>query len=166
MAFRRFFLAGSLFCLAALLLLVISFFGFSTSKYISLNGVVYRICLADTPETRGLGLMFQQSLPRSQGMFFVFDREDFHVFWMKNTYVPLDMLWIDSHFKVVDFYCNAKPSSELLIVPTRPALYVLELNAGEISAHNFRPGMRVKVNAPLLSVYYFFQEGLNWFRRF
>ncbi len=124
---------------------------------------MYRVTLADTPISREHGLMFTPKLPHSEGMLFVFDRPDFHVFWMKNTYIPLDMVWMDCEYRVVDIYRNAQPNSEELIIPTVNSLYVLEVNAGDSDRHRVLPGMQATVDGPLFGLYYFFQEYLNGF---
>jgi uncharacterized membrane protein (UPF0127 family) len=76
------------------------------------------------------GLMFRTSLRRDHGMLFVFQASEPIRMWMKNTYVPLDMIFISDKGKVVGFHQNAEPLSERVISSGEPALAVLELNAG------------------------------------
>jgi len=143
----------------AVLLCCLGFlYSLSANSYISINGVVYRVVVADTPALRQRGLMFETHLPARSGMLFEFDRRDFHVFWMKNTPLSLDMIWMTDDFKIVDLHENAVPYSESLIVPSEKSHYVLELNAGEIKAHQFKRGMGAKAKSPLLAIYYFFQK--------
>ncbi len=90
--------------------------------------------VVDTPETRAQGLMFREYLPADEGMLFIFEEELIYSFWMKNTLIPLDMIWINSDFEVVHIYENAEPCEEdpcPSIDPGVPALYVLEVNAGK-----------------------------------
>ena len=63
-------------------------------------------------------------------MLFMWDFEDYRYFWMKNTYVPLDIIFIDSNFKIVDIFSNAQPNTLDLITSKEKAMYILELNAG------------------------------------
>ena len=89
--------------------------------------------LAMTPEEIMTGLMNRASLPESGGMLFVFGNEGAHVFWMKNTLIPLDIIWMDDDGRVVYIENDAQPC----ITPTCPTYgprvsskYVLEVNAG------------------------------------
>jgi uncharacterized membrane protein (UPF0127 family) len=102
--------------------------------------------LADTPEERAQGMMFRQELGGLQGMFFVFDEMEPQSFWMKNTYIPLDIIFISDQYRIMDQYMGAEPRSTKTIVSRRPAKYVLEVNAGFCRAYNTGPGMQIKVN--------------------
>jgi uncharacterized membrane protein (UPF0127 family) len=89
--------------------------------------------VATTDETRMRGLQFRNSLSENQGMLFVFDHEDQYAFWMKDTLIPLDIIWLDYSKKVVYIEENAKPCKIAPCPSYRPsanALYVLEVNAG------------------------------------
>ena len=89
--------------------------------------------LALTPEARSRGLMFLEKLLPGQGMLFVFEKEGLYSFWMKNTLLPLDVLWLDGGRRVVHIESNAPPCPAdpcPSYSPSRPALYVLELAAG------------------------------------
>jgi len=99
--------------------------------------------IANTPESREKGLMFRQSLDNNSGMLFVFDNEGVYTFWMKNTLIPLDMIWIDSNYSVVFIARNASPCKTEqcpITNPGRNALYVLEINSGEIDKLGLREG--------------------------
>jgi len=98
--------------------------------------------LADTQEERAQGMMYRQSLGGLQGMLFLFDETRPQSFWMKNTYVPLDIIFLDEENRIVDMYQNAEPKSEKSIRSRRPARNVLEVNAGFCRAYNIGPGMR------------------------
>ena len=90
--------------------------------------------LAVTDEERSRGLMFRDNIPPGQGMLFVFEEEDLHSFWMKNTLVPLDMLWLGRDRRIIHIAKNVPPcASEPCPTygPGSPALYVLELRAGQ-----------------------------------
>jgi uncharacterized membrane protein (UPF0127 family) len=89
--------------------------------------------LAVTAEERARGLMFREKILPDQGMLFVFEEEGIYAFWMKNTLVPLDLLWLDRERRIVHIErsvppCQADPCPSY--GPKRPGLYVLELAAG------------------------------------
>jgi uncharacterized membrane protein (UPF0127 family) len=91
--------------------------------------------IADSDEERSKGLMFRDSLGINNGMLFVFDKEDIYDFWMKNTKIPLDIIWLNKEKEVVYTHKNTPPCPENVcfsIVPSKKALYVLELNSGVI----------------------------------
>jgi hypothetical protein len=94
----------------------------------------YSADLAKTPEERQRGLMFRSSLAPEEGMLFIFEGEGKHSFWMKNTLVPLDIIWINSDKKVSYIASDVQPCESdpcPLINPLSAARYVLEINAGE-----------------------------------
>ncbi len=99
--------------------------------------------IAVTSQERQKGLMFRKSLPENQGMFFVFGKADLHSFWMKDTYIPLDIIWIDKN-RVVHIE-QAVPCKENCpsYKPDNPAKYILETNAG--FAKNIQIGDEVKI---------------------
>ena len=94
------------------------------------NEIVFEVELADTPARRVQGLMFRYKMEPNQGMFFIFDHEEPQSFWMKNTYLSLDMIFIDENFQIVQIYENAFPLKEEPIVSDYPARYVLEILGG------------------------------------
>ena len=89
--------------------------------------------LAATDQERQKGLMFREKLLPDQGMLFVFDVEDYYSFWMKNTLIALDMIWLDKERRIVHIErdvppCKADPCPSY--TPKRPGSFVLELKAG------------------------------------
>ena len=86
--------------------------------------------IADDDFERQTGLMNRHSMEDSQGMLFVFDDENFRSFYMKNTYIPLDLIYLDKDGKIVSFQLNAQPLGESSLPSNSPAKYVLEINAG------------------------------------
>jgi len=99
----------------------------------SSNNFCWDLEIVDTPEERAQGLMFRESLDPNIGMWFIFEEEGVYPFWMKDTLIPLDIIWINSDFEVV-YIANAVPCvTEKCEIydPDAFALYVLELNAGE-----------------------------------
>ena len=92
----------------------------------------FRVELAITPAERARGLMFREHLAENTGMLFIFENKGRHAFWMKNTLIPLDIIWIDENKEVVFIAANAQPCKEGFcksITPAGNAKYVLELNA-------------------------------------
>lgn len=93
----------------------------------------FYIELALTPEERSNGLMFRESLDFTKGMLFVFEKEGKYPFWMKNTLIPLDIIWINENKEVVFISENTQLCKEYycpIIEPTKNAKYVLEINGG------------------------------------
>lgn len=93
----------------------------------------FEVELADTPEKRTQGLMFRDSLEKNKGMIFSFAEEGFHAIWMKNTLIPLDVIWISKDQRVVDMKtlspCETEPCPSFR--PRSPAKFILEINKGE-----------------------------------
>jgi len=99
---------------------------------------------AVTPMELSRGLMFRESLAANAGMFFIFQDESIRKFWMKDTRVPLDIIFINSSFKVIDVHYHAKPMDTTTIVSKVPARYVLEIKAGIASSCKIQTGTGVK----------------------
>ena len=110
--------------------------------------------LALTREKQARGLMFRESLAPGAGMLFVFDEPGVKTFWMKNTLIDLDMVFLDGELKVLKVFHRVprstgadQPESELARA-SAPATCVLELPAGTARAHKVRPGARLKASSP------------------
>jgi uncharacterized membrane protein (UPF0127 family) len=100
---------------------------------VALNGHRFAVEIADNQEARARGLMFRDSLPADHGMLFIFESAYVQTFWMKNTRIPLDILYFDSNYKLVSVQqrvppCRSDPCAQY--PSTGPAQYVLELNSG------------------------------------
>jgi uncharacterized membrane protein (UPF0127 family) len=107
------------------------------------NGNVVQLELAVDDETRAQGLMYRDSLRPGTGMLFVFQQDGEYPFWMKNTIIPLDMVWIDqrrtiAHVKSDVPPCKADPCPSY--PPNASARYVLELPAGEANKQGLKAG--------------------------
>lgn len=89
------------------------------------------------------GLMHRRHLPEGMGMLFMYDREQQRSFWMKNTYIPLDMIFIDSSGEIVGIAEKTQPLSEQSYPSQVPARYVVEVNAGFCATHGVKIGGRV-----------------------
>jgi uncharacterized membrane protein (UPF0127 family) len=93
----------------------------------------FSVELAKTSAEQEKGLMYRESLDENAGMLFIFNKEGIYPFWMKNTLIPLDMIWIDANNKVVFIGQNVQPCKTFIcpsVVPSVKAKYVLEVNAG------------------------------------
>jgi len=107
----------------------------------------FRVETATTREQRDRGLMFRRHLAKRQGMLFDFGPEQEIRMWMKNTVIPLDMVFIAADGRVHRVERNTEPGSLRVIPSEGPVRYVLELNAGATSRHGIKPGDRVVGNA-------------------
>jgi uncharacterized membrane protein (UPF0127 family) len=96
--------------------------------------------IADKTETRTQGLMYRNSMKENAGMLFIFDNQEMQNFWMKNTHIPLDILFIDKDMKIVTIQKNTTPFSLDGVPSTAPAQYVLELNAGYSDGYKLKVG--------------------------
>jgi uncharacterized membrane protein (UPF0127 family) len=103
-----------------------------------------RVELARTPAERARGLMFREQLEPDAGMLFIYDEEQNLAFWMKNTLIPLDMIFISKDFQVVGIVENAAPQTETSRRIDQPAQFVLEVNAGFAAANGIGPGIEVE----------------------
>jgi uncharacterized protein len=101
--------------------------------------------LAVTPAEQARGLMFRKAMDDHVGMFFIFNSEEVRHFWMRNTIIPLDMIFIGNNFLIVDTYKGAKPLDETVISSRKPARYVLEINAGKADKCRIKMGTKVKL---------------------
>jgi uncharacterized membrane protein (UPF0127 family) len=114
-----------------------------------INGKRYVVEVADTPDARDRGLMFRQEMAPDAGMLFIFEDEAPRAFWMKNTYIPLDILYFDGSRRLVSAQLDVPPCGDQPRCPpypsAGPARYVLELNAGQSAALGLKPGDTLKI---------------------
>jgi len=103
----------------------------------------FTIELATTPEQMAQGLMFRQSLAPDAGMLFDYQRPSMATMWMKNTLIPLDMLFVDAKGNIVNIHERAVPQSLETIAAAAPVRAVIELNGGTAARLGIRPGDRV-----------------------
>jgi uncharacterized protein len=105
--------------------------------------------LAKTSLEQEKGLMNRKQLDKDKGMLFIFEKEGIYAFWMKNTLIPLDIVWINSNNKVVFISQNTEPCKSLIcpsVVPTAKAKYILEINAGICEEIGLKLGDELKIN--------------------
>jgi hypothetical protein len=104
----------------------------------------FSVEIAATPEKRERGLMDRRFMPMDRGMLFEFERDGPVAFWMKNTYIPLDMVFIARNGKVTRIVDRAEPMSETAIPSGGPCAAVLELNGGVAAEIGLRVGDGVR----------------------
>lgn len=104
----------------------------------------FAVEVADEPDERAQGLMFRESLGRNSGMLFVYDRPQRATFWMRNTLIPLDMIFMDESGTVTRVHENARPLDETPIDGGPGVLAVLEINGGLAERLGIRPGDEVR----------------------
>ena len=97
-----------------------------------------------TPRQIQRGLMFREHMPPDHGMLFLMPEERVHSFWMHNTLIPLDMIFIGKDMTVAGVVANATPLTDDSRRVDRPSLYVLEVNGGWAAAHHVGPGTPVR----------------------
>jgi hypothetical protein len=105
--------------------------------------VNFKVWLADSPRREEQGLMYIHSLDLHAGMLFMFPGNEPVAMWMKNTYIPLDLLFLDAHGKIDYIAANATPLSEKIIGPPTTEFGVLELKGGACDALGIKVGDRV-----------------------
>ncbi len=109
------------------------------------RGVVrLRVELATTPEARARGLMFRSRLPERQGMLFVFERPGAPRFWMKNTLIPLDMIFVDARGVVRHVHARARPGDLTPVSGGKGILAVLEIGGGLAARWGIAPGAELR----------------------
>ena len=104
---------------------------------------IFEVEVAATDSARRRGLMFREALPEHAGMLFDFGRERRIAMWMKDTPLPLDMVFADGSGQVVRVAADTEPFSLEVVASGSPARYVLELNAGTAAARGITPGARL-----------------------
>jgi uncharacterized protein len=118
--------------------------GQQTLEIASKTGVhVFTVEIADNDADRAKGLMYRKDLPQGQGMLFDFHREQEVSFWMQNTYIPLDMVFIRGDGRILRIAENTEPLSTQLIPSGGPVRAVLEVTGGTTRKLGIAPGDRV-----------------------
>ena len=117
------------------------------------DGSIIYAEIADTPQKRSQGLMFRTTMAHDRGMLFTFREADRHTFWMKNTKMALDMLWLDHKGTIVHIehrvpICERTDNLCPRYRSTAPANYVLELKAGQAETRQLKKGQRLRIELP------------------
>jgi uncharacterized membrane protein (UPF0127 family) len=103
----------------------------------------FTVEIADEAHERSKGLMFRESLDADAGMLFIYPNERIASFWMKNTYIPLDMLFIANDGEILEIAPQVPPLTLESVRSAEPVRAVLELNGGQAAELGIRPGDRV-----------------------
>ena len=106
--------------------------------------ITVRVEIVADNETRRKGLMFRQKLADDEGMLFLFNKEEQQSFWMKNTYLPLDMIFIKADMTVLGVYEGAIPQTEDSRAVPGNSQYVLEVNANFSRRHEIKAGTKAR----------------------
>jgi uncharacterized membrane protein (UPF0127 family) len=120
-----------------------------TVELVSSSGAVVPVAveLATTPEARQLGLMYRDQLAPGTGMLFIFPHAAEQSFWMRNTKIPLDIVYIDDAGKIVRLYARTTPYSEKSLPSGSAVRFVLEVPGGFCAEHGIREGDTVRLGA-------------------
>lgn len=134
--------------LIIIIVLLIIMFSFRKSKdLVCINGKCVEVLIADNQVSREKGLMFEKELCSSCGMLFNFESSGKYGFWMKNTLIPLDIIWIDSDYRIID-YVNADTCIDTECIsyyPEKIYKYALEVNQGYFIKNNLSIGDKVEI---------------------
>jgi hypothetical protein len=135
--------------LSIVLILILLIYTNSSKAKVCIKENCFNIKLATTQEQRQQGLMQVPKLDEDKGMFFIFQEEEINPFWMKNTLIPLDIIWINSSLDVVYIKSNAIPCNETcdLLIPEAKSLYTLEINANLTEKYNIKLGDKVIIGS-------------------
>ena len=100
----------------------------------------YRVEVADTNRLKSIGLMYRSSMPEGQGMLLLNEKPQRMNIWMKNTFIPLDIIYIDSYGHIVKIVENARTESTTVMPSDGKVKAVLELNSGQVRQKNISVG--------------------------
>ncbi len=106
----------------------------------------FNVEVADTDLKRKIGLQCKAKMKSNEGMLFIWKKEDFRSFWMKNTSIPLDIIFLNKNLEIVDIFYNAKPFSLKSISSDKKAKYILELNEGVFYSYKFDLKDKIIIN--------------------
>ncbi|MSP66241.1 MAG: DUF192 domain-containing protein [Flavobacteriaceae bacterium] len=102
----------------------------------------FRLELAENAAETAQGMMYRRSVPDGSGMLFIMAEERPQSFWMRNTYVPLDIIYLKADGEVVSIQANAQPMSDMPLPSDGPAKYVLEIAGGRSAQFGIKPGLK------------------------
>jgi uncharacterized protein len=116
-------------------------------KFLSANGKKelrkIDIEIAATDSARMMGLMYRKSMEDTKGMLFIFEQPDLHSFWMKNTYISLDIIYVSDKKEIVKIYKNTEKLSTKSLPTDKPSLYVVEVIAGFCDKYGVKEGDKI-----------------------
>ena len=128
---------------------LVSFYTFSNEKIdvsIYKKNITFKVEVAKTIEERRTGLLYRRKLYNNEGMLFICPREKIIQLWMKNTYIPLDVIFISENKVIVDIKKNMEKLSETIVKSKIKSKYALEFNAGLINKRDIEIGDKVLFN--------------------
>ncbi len=121
----------------------------TVASKVAINNHTFHVATAKSQEEQQTGLSGRSSLPQDQGMLFLFEKSDYHNFWMKNMQFPIDILYIKDN-KIISIIDSAEPapdnSNPQIYQPEAPANRVLEINAGLSKKYNIKKGDSVEID--------------------
>lgn len=125
-------LKNNVLLIIVLIIAIVLFLAIQKQTKVCFDSQCFKVEIAQTQEKLTKGLMLRKSLDPDKGMLFIFEIEHEHSFWMKDTFIPLDIIWINMNKEVVHIERNVQPCAEEceIIVPDAKAKYVLEINPG------------------------------------
>ena len=110
---------------------------------ISIDGIPLNVEIVQEDEARQKGLMNREEMHENQGMLFVFEVSQILSFWMRNTFIPLDIAFIDENGAIVDIQRMEPLDESVQYISAKPALYALEVNAGWFAKHGIKVRSKV-----------------------
>jgi uncharacterized protein len=117
-------------------------------KFLSSNGKkelrMIDIEIAANDSSRTMGLMYRKSMEETKGMLFIFEQPDLHSFWMKNTYISLDIIYVSEKKEIVKIYKNTEKLSTKSLPTDKPSLYVVEVIAGFCEKYGIKEGDKIE----------------------
>lgn len=132
--------------------LFLSFPAFANQKVCFKIDHCLDVTLATTTLDRQKGLMNQKYLPPFKGLLMVFNEPQWVSIWMKNTFISLDIIWVDQFLKIVDIQEKATPLSKKIMTGQKQAKYIIEMNAGLVDQWNISIGNLVTIHSPLIQL--------------
>lgn len=112
---------------------------------VKVNGIPLTVEIAEKPAERSLGLMYRKSLPENMGMLFIYRRPATMNFWMKNTYIPLSIAYIDTKGYIIAIFKMEPLNEEKIYTSPAPAVWALEVNQGWFEKNGVNVGDRVRL---------------------
>lgn len=126
----------------AIAFLIVYYYFNKTVETVCFGNQCFQVEIVNKEPDRQRGLMDRENLDQDRGMLFIFSNEDKYPFWMKETKIPLDVVWMDKNYRIVDIQtllpCAADPCPTF--TPSNNAMYVLEINAGLAKKFNIKIG--------------------------
>lgn len=122
-------------------------FRYTHAVVVTPQGVPIHVEVADTQKKRNHGLSFRKELSPRKGMLFVFEKREKHAFWMKDMFIPLDIIWLDNH-RIVHMEQAVQPpkahQKPRTLTPDKKANFVLEIPAGQVKALQLKVGQKLQ----------------------